>query len=42
MGRRQSKNTLNNRKTNMTPTESMESTPARSEKDYTEEEEEKD
>ena len=42
MGRRQSKKTLNNRKTIMTPTEDRESTPARSEKHNTEEEEETD
>ncbi|ERE87514.1 Transposase, L1 containing protein [Cricetulus griseus] len=42
MGRRQSKNTLNNRKTNMTPPESRDSTPARSEKPNTEDEEEMD
>ncbi|MGE9502706.1 hypothetical protein ACQP3D_30465, partial [Escherichia coli] len=37
---RQSKNTVNNRKTNMTPPESRDSTPARSEKPNTEHEEE--
>ncbi|ERE81283.1 Transposase, L1 containing protein [Cricetulus griseus] len=42
MGRRQSKNTLNNRKTNMTPPQSRDSTPARSEKPNTEHEEETD
>ncbi|ERE81613.1 Transposase, L1 containing protein [Cricetulus griseus] len=39
MGRRQNKNSLNNRKTNMTPPESRDSTPARSEKLDTKDEE---
>ncbi|ERE69547.1 Transposase, L1 containing protein [Cricetulus griseus] len=42
MGRRLNKNTLNNRKTSMTPPESRDSTPARSEKPNTEDEEEMD
>ncbi|ERE71789.1 putative transposase [Cricetulus griseus] len=42
MGRRQSKNTLNNRKINMTPPESRNTTPARSEKPKREDEEEMD
>ncbi|ERE84459.1 GTPase IMAP family member 3-like protein [Cricetulus griseus] len=40
MGRRQYKNTSNNRKTNMTPQESRDSTPARHEHSNTEEAEE--
>ena len=42
MGRRQNKNSLNNRKTNMTPTESRDSTPAIAEKPNTVHEEEMD
>ncbi|MGE9715139.1 hypothetical protein ACQP3F_26320 [Escherichia coli] len=42
MGRKQNKNPLNNRKTYMTPPESRDSTPARSEKPNTEVEEEMD
>ncbi|ERE69936.1 LINE-1 type transposase domain-containing protein 1 [Cricetulus griseus] len=42
MGRRQTKISLNNRKTNMTPPESSDSTPARSEKPNTEHEDEMD
>ena len=42
MGRRQNKNSLNNRKTYMTTPESRDSTTARSEKPNTEDEEEMD